>query len=59
MKEIHFVASPTAIGKTPVAIGSSVPPCPIFFNKYSGDQRISRDNVDETNHPVLMFKNYS
>ena len=31
MKEIHLVASPTAMGKIPVAIGSRVPPCPIFF----------------------------
>ena len=30
MKEIHLVASPTAIGKIPDAIGSSVPPWPIL-----------------------------
>ena len=29
--EIHFVASPTAIGKTPVAIGSKVPAWPTFL----------------------------
>ena len=31
MKEINLVASPRAIGKTPVANGSKVPPCPIFL----------------------------
>ena len=29
---MNLVAFPTATGKTPVAIGSRVPVCPVFFS---------------------------
>src|SRR5690242_21837109 len=40
MRPHSFVASPSAIGSTPVASGSSVPPCPTFVLGSPASRRI-------------------
>ena len=56
MKEIVFVASPSAMGRMPVASGSNVPACPAFC-AFSSQRRKLLDylkRTDEARYKTLI-----